>query len=55
MVWWYTKDKLDKHLSNGCRETTEVKLEMPSEDDAELYFKNIDKQYVAPFVIYPNF
>ena len=44
MVWWYTKDKLDKHLSNGCREINEVKPETPSEDDAELCFiKNIDK------------
>ena len=50
-----SKDKLDKHLSNGCREITEVKPEMPSEDDAQLFFKNADKQYAAPFAIYADF
>ena len=50
-----THEKLQIHLTHGCREITEARPVMPSGDDAVLAFKNFDKQYKAPFVIYADF
>ena len=50
-----TKQKLEEHLSHGCREITEVKPRMPTREDAVVQFKNFDKQHKAPFVVYANF
>eukprot|EP01048_Picozoa_sp_COSAG05_P001620 COSAG05_NODE_56_length_23335_cov_15.221338_7_plen_165_part_00 len=42
-------------LGHGCREITEVKPRMPTGEDAVVQFKNFDKQYKAPFVVYADF
>jgi hypothetical protein len=50
-------EKLDGHIQNGCREITEARpvLPEPGSEAAFVQFKNHDKQYKAPFVIYADF
>lgn len=52
-----SKDKLNQHLNNGCREITDVKpvLPKPGQSEAFINFKNYEKQYKAPFVVYADF
>ena len=42
---------------SGCREITEARpvLPKPGSEAAFVQFKNTDKQYKAPFVIYADF
>ena len=52
-----SQQKLGEHLQNGCRAITEARpvLPEPGSKEACVEFKNHDKQYKAPFVVYADF
>ena len=49
------EQKLQEHLDIGCRQVSDVKPIMPTEEEKILEFTNVEKQYRAPFVIYADF